>query len=102
VNVKVIRTASSTRDLNKIRNWWLATDSEVAFRFAIGVKATCLRLERLPNLGDEYELPDGTWRRRVRIEGFAKYWLYYHFDGAVVRILRVIHSSQNVESEIQR
>ena len=102
MSVDVIRTANATRDLNKIRNWWLQTDSEVAFRFASGVKKTIQRLAELPQMGDEYGVPDGTWRRRVRVDGFAKYWIYYHFDGSALRVLRVIHSSQNVESELQK
>jgi len=102
VSISVIRTANATRDLNKIRNWWLQSDSEVAFRFACGVKKTIQRLAEMPKMGDEYEVPDGTWRRRVRVDGFAKYWIYYHFDGLVIRVLRVIHSSQNVETELQK
>ena len=98
----MIRTADATRDLHKIRNWWLQSDTEVAFRFASGVKKTIQRLVELPQMGDEYEVPDGTWRRGVRVDGFAKYWIDYYFDGSVVRVLRVIHSSQNVENELQK
>jgi plasmid stabilization system protein ParE len=102
MNYRVVISRSARRDLDRIRNWWLANDSEVAFRFAGGVKATLDRLAQLPNMGDEYEVPDGTWRRRVRVGGFGRYWLYYHFDGTTVRVLRVIHSSQNVERELQK
>lgn len=102
MNIKVLRTSCAAKDLSSIRNWWLQSDSEVAYRFASGVKATCQRLQQFPEMGDEYEVPDGTLRRRVRVEGFAKYWVYYHFDGSAVRVLRVIHSSQNVEGELQR
>ena len=99
---KVIRTPKVNRDIRRIRDWLLGEDVELSFRFAKGFQRSVSRLKELPEIGSEYRARDGTFRRRVRVEGFDRYWIYYAFDGMTLRILRVIHSSQNAETEMQK
>ena len=102
MNHRIYLTPQSKSDLRRIRNWLLGEDEELAARFVKGFRMSRNRLIEIPEMGSEYRARDSTFRRRVRVEGFDRYWVYYAFDGMTLRILRVIHSSQNAETEMQK
>lgn len=99
---RIYLTPKSKSDTRRIRNWLLGEDEQLAARFVKGFRLSRNRLSELPEMGSEYRARNGTVRRRVRVEGFDRYWIYYAFDGMTLRILRVIHSSQNAENEMQK
>lgn len=102
MSCRIEYTLKAKGDVHRIRNWLFTEDQVLAARFAKGFRASRNRLRELPEIGSEYRARDGTARRRVPVEGFDRYWIYYSFNGVTVRILRVIHTSQNVEQELLR
>ena len=71
-----------------------------ALRFYDAVERTWLGLANNPRRWSQYELEQPRLRelRKVSVDGFKNYLLFYHVVGDVVEVMRVVHGARDLPS----
>jgi plasmid stabilization system protein ParE len=98
---EVIRGASADRDYQRIVSWLAEYDPLVARRFQIEYRLMCNRLGQFSSSGTRYMLDTGEEVRKARVGSFRKYLVFYREEENTLRVLRIIHSSQDVTTELK-
>jgi toxin ParE1/3/4 len=77
---------------------------EAAARFLEGVEAATERIRELPGVGAPKELENPRLRglRSWPVPGFEAVRLYYLDTGDTIRIVRVLHGRQDIDSILER
>lgn len=97
---RVIRIATASRDLDRHVDYLDENAGrEVGDRYASAAGAAFERLRDMPGIGSLYENanPDLQGLRQWSIPKFEKYCLFYLQIDNVVRIVRILHTSQDVD-----
>ncbi|MGK7927151.1 MAG: type II toxin-antitoxin system RelE/ParE family toxin [Spirulina sp.] len=89
---RLIITASASRDLEEISNYFLEKSVDAGDRFVEAFNKKCLYLARFPNLGKSYShlIPD------LRGIPLMNYIIFYRLLEDGIEILRVISGYRNL------
>ncbi len=81
--------------------YYIAEDSLAASnRFAEAIDVTYEQLADMPGIGTirEYGNPKLKGMRMCPVQGFPKYLIFYRATDTELRVFRIIHGSQDIES----
>lgn len=81
--------------------YYIAEDSLAASnRFAEAIDATYEQLATMPGIGviREYGNPKMKGMRMCPVQGFPKYLIFYRATDTELRVFRILHGSQDIES----
>jgi toxin ParE1/3/4 len=97
---RVIWRPRAQQDLIDYASYLAETNPETADRFLEAAEAASQQLLTFPALGSprQYRHPRLVDVRAWRIKGFEKLWLFYHPTATGIEILRVLHSSRDIEA----
>jgi toxin ParE1/3/4 len=73
-----------------------------AFRFVEAFKSTVDLLSRMPHLGRLRTDLGAAETRSWRVNGFRRYLLFYEIGPERLRLLRVLHSSRDLQAELAK
>src|ERR1700736_563515 len=95
---RVIRRAAARRDFVHCLAFLIETAGDaVALRFESATRETFQELLRMPQIGSPQYHPRFPGMRRWRVCGFEKYFIFYRPAGGNVEIIRIIHSSRDID-----
>ena len=97
--MKIFRRDQALSDLADHAFYLAQDDSDVADRFLDAFENTVERLSQMPYIGTTYpsQNPACFGLRRWAIKGFEKYLIFYLVFGDAVDIIRVLHTSRDLE-----
>jgi plasmid stabilization system protein ParE len=72
-------------------DWYNLHTPDIARRFVAAVDSTTARILRSPN---SFPIVSGTMTRRALVPGFP-FALYFAYDGKLINVLSVFHTSRN-------
>ena len=98
--MEIFRTSSFWRDLQAILDYFAEMHAEdAALRFLDALDETIHFIEEFPDLGSPWESsrPRRAGLRFRLVKGFENHVVLYRRDDPHVYLLRVVHSSQNID-----
>ena len=95
----VIRRPQSVRDVEEIFVYIALDNLDAGNRFLLATEECYKRLAEFPFVGTERRFANERWDnlRKWQIPKFEKYLIYYTVSEDTVEIVRVFHSSRDIE-----
>lgn len=98
--MNVTRRPEAIDDLIELADYISEDNPDAADRFLDAFEETALRLGQFPDIGTTYPFHNPRLHgvRRWFVQGFEKYLIFYLVLNDEVEIIRVLHSSRDVQS----
>jgi toxin ParE1/3/4 len=101
--VRIITLPRANEDIDE-QFHFIAQDSfDVAWRFFEAVEQACSRLGDMPHIGIalDFDNPELRGLRMWPVPGFEKSLIFYQVVSNAVTIVRILHSSRDIENILE-
>jgi toxin ParE1/3/4 len=95
----IIISPEARSDLNDYYNYVAQTNQDAALELFDSARKTFADLARLPGMGKRYTIPNNPQHelKQWHIKGFRKYLIFYRVQENAIEIVRILHSSQDID-----
>src|SRR5678816_836119 len=99
MGVRIIRHQVAANDVEELADYIACDNFDAAARFVDAVEQTIIQIGGRPEIGSPCECWSSKLRgiRRWPVTGFTRYLVFYRFTENRIAIIRVLHSSRNIE-----
>ena len=85
-------------DLHEHFSYLAQTNRDRAVQFFDAARQTFATLGRIPGMGQQYDSEEDIVNiRKWVVKGLKKYLIFYRYDDEVLKILRIIHATRDLE-----
>lgn len=101
--VRILRRLKAIEDAEAIADFIAKDSLEAALRFLENTEATLEYLTRSPSIGGPLltNRPELANLRTCRVKGFPKHVIFYIEHSDSIEMVRILHGSRDVQSELQ-